>query len=345
MDDRSEKRWGGYIPWFLKHSDFSGQGNFSTFFSRLSQRLERLFMFNEPELPNLPHFGARLESESLQRFRFDPSGVLSTQIRDYFNPELMNGAAYERAQADPEEAEANKLLHKWDKARLSLHIENRSTGAIKRCVEAESQYTTALNTARQSRPSRVATHFRALVVERISALEALLRILPRGNVWVQQLIDDVRRFAAEANIMLDIEVTEAGPVISPLEERLLQSEVLDKLMPRLSAHFPGRAAELINAYHMLVAGEPADRVFTEAFKTLEAIARDLTGDKNFMFDREHLNQQFSGLHRTVQNTLIQLAAHRGDKGAHGRDAPPPHEIRFLLFAVCNAALLLLDYQE
>ena len=299
MDHRSEKRWGGYIPWFLRHSEFSAQGQFSTFFSRVGQRLERLFMFNEPELPNLPHFGAWLESESLQRFRFDPRGVLFAQIRDYFNPELMNEAAYKRANADPEETEANRLLHEWDRARLNLKIENRSTGAIKRYVEAESQYNTALNTTRQSRASRVAAHFSESVVERISVLEAILRILPRDNVWVQQLIGDIRRFAAEANMMLDIEVTEAGPVISPLEEPLLQSEVLDKLMPRLSAHFPARAAELVNAYHMLVAGEPADRIFTEGFKTLEEIARDLTGDRNFMFDREHLNRQFSGLYPTV----------------------------------------------
>jgi hypothetical protein len=32
--DLSDKRWGGYVPWFFRHADFSGTGNFLLFFER-----------------------------------------------------------------------------------------------------------------------------------------------------------------------------------------------------------------------------------------------------------------------------------------------------------------------
>ncbi|MGH8291206.1 MAG: hypothetical protein ACREV7_19760 [Steroidobacteraceae bacterium] len=37
--------------------------------------------------------------------------------------------------------------------------------------------------------------------------------------------------------------------------------------------------------------------------------------------------------------------HRVDEAAHGRGAPDSYEIRYLLFQVCNIALLLLDYNN
>jgi hypothetical protein len=43
--------------------------------------------------------------------------------------------------------------------------------------------------------------------------------------------------------------------------------------------------------------------------------------------------------------MTKLAAHRGDKGGHGRNAPDAIEMRYLLFSICNIALLILDYQE
>lgn len=40
-----DSRWGTYIPWFLRSSDFTTTGNFLLFFERLSQRLDRLFTY------------------------------------------------------------------------------------------------------------------------------------------------------------------------------------------------------------------------------------------------------------------------------------------------------------
>ena len=82
----------------------------------------------------------------------------------------------------------------------------------------------------------------------------------------------------------------------------------------------------------------------EAFKTLEAIAKALTQDNTFEFKNEHLRKHFPNLHPTIHQTMLKLSAHRGDEGAHGRDAPEPHEMRYLLFSICNVALLMLDCQ-
>ena len=119
--------------------------------------------------------------------------------------------------------------------------------------------------------------------------------------------------------------------------------MVDKLVPRLFEKFPERARELVSAYHGLLGGKDGDSIFSEAFKTLEQLARDITLDTGFVFDKSHLDKHFPLLHSTIHQTLIRLAGHRGDKAGHGKDAPPPHEIRYLLFAVCSSALLLLDY--
>lgn len=62
-----------------------------------------------------------------------------------------------------------------------------------------------------------------------------------------------------------------------LEEPLLQKEILDRLLPRLEARFPARATALINAYNDLLKGVDTNTVFGHAFKTLEELAREISG--------------------------------------------------------------------
>jgi len=196
------------------------------------------------------------------------------------------------------------------------------------------------------RESRKTAHYATIVAERITVLEALLRLLPNQHVPTAELIHDVRRFFAETGVILDIKTDESGlPIIIPLEEPLLQSTIIDELLPRLSARFPKRALELVDAYHEFLKGTDGDTVFLNAFKALEEIARELTRDTNFIFDRSHLQKSFPLLHGTIQETLIRLAGHRGDRAGHGKNIVPPHEIRYLLFTICNAALLMLDYSQ
>ncbi len=221
---------------------------------------------------------------------------------------------------------------------------SKSLTDSERVQSLESKLAEARQVAFTTKGKRLESHYRSVVIERIGVLESLLRILPnQSSANVLQLKRDIRRFFAEAEIMLDIKGD--PPLIVPMEEPLLQKEVLDKLLPRLESLFPDRAKELIRAYHNSIAGEDFDTVFSEAFKTLEEIARSLTKDTSFIFDKKNLNKYYPELHPTIHETMIRLAGHRGDEAGHGRSAPDPHEIRYLLFSICNIALLLLDYND
>jgi len=88
----------------------------------------------------------------------------------------------------------------------------------------------------------------------------------------------------------------------------------------------------------------SNTIFGNAFKALEEVARQMTGDQNLVLSEEkELRKYFPVLHSTIYATIIKLAAHRGDKAGHGRQGPLPHEMRYLLFSICNVALLFLDY--
>jgi len=187
----------------------------------------------------------------------------------------------------------------------------------------------------------MANHFRTLAHQRIGVLEALLRIV-HDTTWLPSLIVDIRRAFAESRVMLDLRGT--PPLIVPLDEPLLQTEVIDRLLPRLALHFPQQEKDLTKAYHDLVQGVDANTIFGNAFKALEKVARQIIGDQTLVLNEERdLRKYFPLLHPTIYSTINKLAAYRGDKGAHGRQGPPPHEMRYLLFSICNIALLFLDY--
>ena len=175
-------------------------------------------------------------------------------------------------------------------------------------------------------------------------MEALLRLLPPGSGGLQDLIRDIRRLFVEAGMLLDLR--DIPPLIVPLEDSLLQQEVVDRLLPRLAARFPDLEKDLIRAYHGLVQGVDANTIFGNAFKALEEVARRITGDQTLLLSEEKgLRKYFPLLYPTVYATINKLAAHRGDKAGHGCQGPPPHEMRYLLFSICNVALLFLDYSS
>ncbi len=199
-----------------------------------------------------------------------------------------------------------------------------------------------------TREHRTEVHLRPITLDRIATLEALLRILPQAYVTqvaiIRNLFRDIHRAMAECGIPLRIDEKEM--LIVPLEETLLQREVLDRLLPRLTARFPEQAHELIKAYHDLLEGMDGNKVFGNAFKALEAIARGLTKNDGLMLSKkEHLTKYFSELHPTIHETVLKLSGHRGDEGGHGGKGPAPYEMRYLLFAICNVALLLLEYPD
>jgi hypothetical protein len=66
--EKQDERWGDYLPTFLRIRGLALTGDCSQFLARISQRLSRLFQFNEAGFPNLDYIGAVIETETLQRF-------------------------------------------------------------------------------------------------------------------------------------------------------------------------------------------------------------------------------------------------------------------------------------
>ncbi len=341
--DLNDPRWGGYIPWFFRVGEFAATGNFVLFFERLSQRIDRLFAYNEAGIQNLPHFGDLLETESLQRFRHDRTKTLSSQVSNYFHPETLKKEFAGKIHEDPEVKKAYEILSAL-RQHLNLIRYGRSSvsNREKTMKELEGKVNTAELQWELKRKERADAVYIPIFSNRLGVVEVLLRILPE-SAWLANLKRDIRRFFAEAKIMLDIKGV--PPLIVPIEEALLQRNVIDNLLPRLAERFPERAQELVQAYHGMLTGKDLDSIFIEAFKTLEEIARSITNDKKFEFERSNLKKYFPHLHATTHETMIKLAGHRGDKGGHGKASPPPHEIRYLLFTICNIALLLLEYPK
>lgn len=198
----------------------------------------------------------------------------------------------------------------------------------KRLEEAQRLYV-------ETRKERSTIHQHAIVLERLAVIESIIRLLPPESASPHHPVRDLRRFLAEAELMLDLQGD--PPLFVPMEQPLLQAEVLDQLLPRLSAQYPERARELIKAYHNALRGAPLDSVFSEAFKTLEEIARSITGERDFVFRKAYLDRHFPNLHPTIHETMIRLSGHRGDEAGHGRRAPDVHEIRYLLSVILRCS--------
>jgi hypothetical protein len=133
--------------------------------------------------------------------------------------------------------------------------------------------------------------------------------------------------------------------LRPLEEPLLDREVIQQLLPRLAAKYPDLKRDIIGAYHDLLQGKNSNTVFGNGFKVIEELAHRITGQRFTLSDNKALNKYFGKLHGTILVTIAKLADHRGDKGGHHRKGPDPYEMRYLLFSICNIALLFLEYQS
>ena len=317
-----DERWGDHVPWSLRYRVLSEKGDYNKFLRLLGTRLHQLFEFYEARLENHPHFLARLLSESFGRFHSD-ARTLEGMVFEFFSPTKIEEEADSKTSQDPEEEECRRLRHGDLKAYRAASVIQQTT-----------------------RPTRYAAHWRDLLTERLEVLQCILVLLKREQKAnaMTSLVRDIRRFAAESGILIDVKGD--PPTLVPIEEPLLQKEVIDKLLPRLEAKYPGRAADLVTAYHDLLKGVDTNTVFGNAYKALEELAREISGQKNLeLSDRASLEKHFPKLHPTIRETIIKLAAHRGDEGAHGRKGPDEYEIRYLLFCICNVALVLLEYKE
>jgi len=323
---------------FLRIRGLVLAGNGDQFFDRVSQRIGRLFQYNEGGFGNLDYTGSVIETETLQRFKFRrdyAASALHDQISNHFSSTFIRSEVQHRLENDPECAEAKRAKELAESLLRRPALPGRmgkvSLPDVKTLREKEER----------TRPARLQRHYSDVFLERLEVVEAIFRILPREKEATNLLRRDIQRFLVEAGINLDL----AGdpPEFRMLDEPLLQTEVIDELLPRLAKRHPDRAREFLECYHRVISGTGLDLVFSEAFKTLEEIARKETGNPSFTFEERTVAKHFPRFHPAIQSTLVKVAAQRGDEAGHGRRSPDAHEIRYLLFAICNMALLILDY--
>jgi hypothetical protein len=347
-----DDRWGGYVPWFLRHPDFAILGHFDIFFDRVAHRLKQVVNRNEAGFSNITDLGATIESDSYRCIRFSDE-ALAAQIESYFTPTQIASEADDLTNRDPVVVEATNCYaallkqlalkkHLTGIPDPSLGLGDRFSPMLKMAkMEASPEAREAAVKRNKARSVQREVHYKGLVLKRLTVLESVL-CLVKAKPAFPELRGNLRKYLAEAQIMLDIAETDGR--IVPMEEPLLQNEVIDRLLPRLANRFPQQEKDLVKAYHDLVQGDDSDTIFVLAVKALEEIARGVSRRPNLTLETEKdLKAAFPNLHPTIYITITKLAAHRGDRAGHGRQGPPPHEIRYLLFTVCNVALLFLDY--
>ncbi|MEP6934904.1 MAG: hypothetical protein ABI988_13350 [Nitrospirota bacterium] len=257
-----DERWGDHVPWSLRYSVLSGKGDYRKFFSLLCDRLFNLFHFYEAGPINPEHFAARIASVSLSRFSYTADQDLELQLHTFFHPTSLDAEAKWRMTEDTEEREVGRLLQ--------IHHGGAASNR---------EYQKANTIADTTRQTRQEAHWRVVVAERLEVLQSIFVLLPQAQEKdaLNSLVRDVRRFAAESNVLLDLRGN--PPTVIPIEEPLLQQEVIDKLLPRLETTYPERAADLVKAYHDLLKGIDTNTVFGNAFKALEELAREISGEK------------------------------------------------------------------
>lgn len=334
---QADPRWDDRVPWDLRNPQVTIPGDVQALFRAIGQRLNRFLLFNESGLSNVQYFGTYLTSETLGHFQYEYAHIdtVPAAVQAYFDVSAISKQSEKDCESDAEENELRDLHLRQRFPKFAPGIGAApSDGEVLRAEAA----------ATRTRPHRLTAHWEKRVAQRVATLEAIFYTVIRigGNVdGLTLLILDIRRFCAAHHVPLDIRGQ--PPRIVPMEERLLQESVIDPLLGRLEARWPQRAKELVIAYHDMLAGKPFDEVFSDAFKSVEEIARSLTGDPKFEFSDGDLQRAFPEIHGTIRATMSKLRAHRGDEASHGRKAPDPYEIRYLLFQLCNVALLLLDY--
>jgi hypothetical protein len=321
------------------------------FFDRVAHRLKQVVNRGETGFVNVTDLGDTIASDSHQCFRHNSGEALARQIESYFAPTRIANEVDQLTHRDPLVQAAVK---RYDDLRKSTTLKDfldipessklqitSSPLLMEAHIFASPAVKAAAEIRDQIRSVQREVHYKVLVLKRLTVLESVLRLVKETPAF-PPLRAILRKYLAEAQIMLDIK--EADGRIVPMEEPLFQKEVIDRLLPRLANQFPKQEEDLVNAYHNLAQGGDTDTIFVHAVKALEEIARRVSGRPNLTLETDKdLKAVFPDLHPTIYITITKLAAHRGDKAGHGRQGPPLHEMRYLLFSICNIALLFLDY--
>ncbi|MGD9728593.1 MAG: hypothetical protein AB7G68_16490 [Nitrospiraceae bacterium] len=331
MTEPQDPRWGDYIPWFMRHGDLPGipGERWESFFNQVGHRLSQVVLYNEAGTPDRAHFGDKLASATHLRFPFDRRAQLHSQLETFFDPEQIRSDINMLVEKDAEVRDAAR----------QLEASNLGFGLAPLRSDSE-EWKFYISKKKEKR----SLYQQPVIRQRLTVLEECLRLIglePNAARALPSVVCDIRRYMAETGIPFDIA---SDPVlIRPLDEPLLDGQVIQRLLPRLAERYPDLESDLVKAYHDLLQGMDTNTVFGNAFKVLEELTNRLTGDKILLSNDRALQRHFPKLHGTIHTTIIKLASHRGDEGGHHRQGPDQHEMRYLLFCICNIALLLLEY--
>jgi len=327
--DIHDQRWGGYPPWFLRHSEFEGQGDFVEFFALTATRITQVVTYDEISFKNsLPsddykYLCAKLHSKTYQIFPIMEDVLkegIGKKLGRFFHPLMLK----RRAETKLESSENY------------LNILEPNTDPLAR-----------VDLIHQFKNQHLPLFERAGIRDTLCVLEDFLRLVKEidtsGNCF-PSIRKDLRSYLALTQVMLDIQ--DDPVLITPMDEPLFQKEIFGKLMPRLKSAFPHQAETLVGAYHRLLNEENTNKIFGDAFKSLEEIAQGVSSNPSLLLnDEKQLTKAFPSLHGVTKKLIKFLAEHRGDEGGHGGKGPPRDQMRFLLLLVCNVALLLLETRD
>jgi len=326
-----DPRWEGNVPWFLRHSEFEAQEDLFRFFELTASRVTQFFLYDvvlfkdrSMNHEDKRHLVAQVKNQSFSLFSYHEDNK-TKDVMDYlpnfFTPQAMKGTALNKLK------KSNPHRRKWVSA---------GSGSIIEGISKE-QYI----------ENNLPQFFPEVLKERLFVLEVFLRVVNKKDIKdssFSSLRTDLRGYLAISKVMLDIR--ENPILITPIDEPLLQKEVVEELLPRLQLKFPQEGHNLIEAYHQLLTESDTNKIFGNAFKALEVIARSISGNPSLLLsDKAQVTKAFPGLHPTTIKSVVNLAAHRGDEGGHGGKAPPINQMRYLLLHVCNVALLLLETRD
>ena len=230
--NQSDPRWGGYIPFFLRHKDVGGTGDFDTFFDRVAHRLQQAIILGECGTTNPSIIGHRLESESHQRFRFGQHPSLDQQVLLFFSPASIRFQVDRKIQADQAIAEAANELE-----RVRQKFKHLDVALYAQATERDPEFLAAQKKLEDIIQSRRQVYWQESIIDRLMVLETFLRLvreLPEGLRALPEIRRGIRVYLAETLVPYDITAEDPMRIV-PVEEALLQKEVLDQLLPRLSS--------------------------------------------------------------------------------------------------------------
>ena len=190
-----DDRWGGYVPWFLRHPDFAVLGHFDLFFDRVAPRIKQVVNRNEAGSSNIADLGETIAINSDQCFRFNSDKALAAQIESYFVPTQIASEADELTNRDPFVVEVTncyaalleQLAQKKEYTGIPgpsspssplSRLGNISSPLLKMAQIRASPEARAASAKRdKTRSAQREVHYKKLVLKRLTVLESVLRLV------------------------------------------------------------------------------------------------------------------------------------------------------------------------